>query len=53
MASPHVAGVAALKLAVDPTLTSAQVHAAIIAAATPGVVINPGPGSPNRLLFSR
>ncbi len=53
MASPHVAGVAALKLAVDPTLTSAQVHAAVIASATPNVVINPGLGSPNRLLYSR
>ena len=53
MASPHVAGVAALQLALDPTLTSAQVTAAIVAAATPGVVVNPGAGSPDRLVFSR
>ena len=30
---------------------AAQVSAALIANATPGVVLNPGPGSPNRLLF--
>ncbi len=49
--APHVAGGAALILAAHPQYTSAQVAAALIAAATPGVVGNPGPGSPNLLLF--
>ncbi|MEU1848255.1 S8 family serine peptidase [Streptomyces sp. NPDC019990] len=50
MASPHVAGAAALHLAGDPTATPAQVSAALTAAATTGVVTSPGSGSPNRLL---
>ncbi len=52
MASPHAAGVAALYLANNQAATPAQVHAAIVAGATPGVVTNPGPGSPNLLLYS-
>ncbi|MFE9747071.1 S8 family peptidase [Saccharothrix saharensis] len=51
MASPHVAGVAALHLAANPAATPAQVGAAVLNAATPNVVQNPGTGSPNRLLF--
>ncbi|MFC9505667.1 S8 family peptidase [Streptomyces sp. NPDC057002] len=50
MASPHVAGAAALHLADNPTATPAQVSAALTAAATTGVVTSPGSGSPNRLL---
>ncbi|MFI6851879.1 S8 family peptidase [Streptomyces sp. NPDC050416] len=50
MASPHVAGAAALHLADNPTATPAQVSAALTAAATTGVVTSPGTGSPNRLL---
>ncbi|MFF3554778.1 S8 family peptidase [Streptomyces tsukubensis] len=50
MAAPHVAGAAALHLGNNPTAPPAQVGSALVAAATPGVVINPGPGSPNRLL---
>ncbi|MFE3095399.1 S8 family peptidase [Streptomyces sp. NPDC059248] len=50
MAAPHVAGAAALHLGTNPTGTPAAVGSAIVSAATPGVVINPGPGSPNRLL---
>ncbi len=50
MASPHVAGAAALYLADNPTKTPAEVHAAIIAEATPNKVTNPGSGTPNRLL---
>jgi subtilisin family serine protease len=50
MAAAHVAGAAALVLHDHPTWTPAQVSAAVNSAATPGVVINPGPGSPNRLL---
>ncbi|MEV5355221.1 S8 family peptidase [Streptomyces sp. NPDC052693] len=51
MASPHVAGAAALHLAADPAATPAQVSAALTSAATTGVVTSPGTGSPNRLLY--
>ncbi|MCT7352187.1 S8 family peptidase [Streptomyces sp. 15-116A] len=51
MASPHVAGAAALHLAANPTATPAQVSSALTSAATTGVVGNPGSGSPNRLLY--
>ncbi|ESU51654.1 S8 family peptidase [Streptomyces filamentosus] len=51
MASPHVAGAAALYLADNPGSTPAQVSAGLVAAATTGVVGNPGSGSPNRLLY--
>ncbi|MFD9846594.1 S8 family peptidase [Streptomyces parvus] len=50
MASPHVAGAAAIYLADNPGSTPAQVSAGLVAAATTGVVGNPGSGSPNRLL---
>ncbi|WP_097880763.1 S8 family peptidase [Streptomyces sp. st140] len=50
MASPHVAGAAAIYLADNPGSTPAQVSAGLVAAATTGVVGNPGTGSPNRLL---
>jgi subtilisin family serine protease len=52
MASPHVAGVAALYLEGDPTASAATVTTAIINSATPNKVTNAGSGSPNRLLFS-
>jgi serine protease len=52
MASPHVAGVAALYLANNPTATPSQVTAAIINGSTPNKVTSPGTGSPNRLLYS-
>ncbi|HEX7330434.1 MAG TPA: S8 family serine peptidase [Pyrinomonadaceae bacterium] len=52
MASPHVAGVAALFLETNPTASPATVTAAIINSSTPNKVTNPGTGSPNRLLFS-
>ncbi|QRV32224.1 S8 family peptidase [Streptomyces californicus] len=51
MASPHVAGAAAIYLADNPGSTPAQVSAGLVAAATPNVVTNPGTGSPNRLLY--
>jgi subtilisin family serine protease len=51
MAAPHVAGAAALHLSANPGATPAQVGAAILDAATPNVITNPGTGSPNRLLF--
>ncbi|GAA1293395.1 S8 family peptidase [Saccharothrix xinjiangensis] len=50
MAAPHVAGAAALHLSANPGATPAQVGAALVTAATPNVVQNPGAGSPNRLL---
>lgn len=50
MATPHVAGAAALYLDIFPNKTPAQVAAAIVANATSGVIVNPGVGSPNLLL---
>jgi serine protease len=52
MASPHVAGVAALYLAGNTTATPSQVADAIVTTATTGKVTNPGSGSPNRLVYS-
>ena len=52
MATPHVAGVAALFLETNPSASPATVTAAIINSSTPNKVGNPGTGSPNRLLFS-
>jgi aqualysin 1 len=51
MASPHVAGAAALYLESYPQATAAQVTSAIIGAATTGVITSPS-GSPNRLLYT-
>lgn len=51
MASPHVAGTAALYLQSNPTATPSAVVSAIINNATSGKVANPGSGSPNRLLY--
>jgi subtilisin family serine protease len=50
MASPHVAGAAALYLARNPRATPAQVTSAILSAATRGVVTGNG-NAPNVLLF--
>ena len=52
MASPHVAGAAALLLQADPTATPATVAATLTANATTDAVANAGTGSPNRLLYS-
>ncbi|MCZ7558447.1 MAG: S8 family serine peptidase [Bacteroidia bacterium] len=52
MASPHVAGVAALYLSAHPTATPAQVETAIKSNATTGVLSSIGSGSPNSLLYS-
>jgi subtilisin family serine protease len=52
MAAPHVAGAAALYLADHPGATPAGVRDALVAAATKGRITNPGPGSPNALLYS-
>ena len=51
MATPHVTGVAALYLE-GHNATPLQVRNAIVGAATPNVVGNPGRGSPNLLLYS-
>lgn len=52
MATPHVAGVAALYLQAHPTASASSVASAIVSNATTGVVTSPGTGSPNRLLHS-
>ncbi|MFJ4716965.1 S8 family peptidase [Streptomyces sp. NPDC088785] len=50
MATPHVAGAAAVYLAGHPSATPAQVSSALVNGATSGVVTGPGSGSPNKLL---
>jgi serine protease len=52
MATPHVAGVAALYLAVNPSASPSAVQAAVVNNATPNEVTGAGSGSPNRLLYS-
>ena len=54
MASPHVAGVAALYLSIpgNSGASASTVSSAINSNATTGVVGNAGSGSPNRLLYS-
>jgi hypothetical protein len=52
MASPHVAGTAALYLSTNPSATPAQVASALTANATANLVTSPGTGSPNRMLYS-
>jgi hypothetical protein len=51
MAAPHVAGIAAVALAVNGAQSPAQLAAAIAASATPDVVISAGTGSPNLLAY--
>ena len=51
MASPHVAGVAALYLEANPGASPAAVTDAILTGATPGVITDPN-GSPNLLLYA-
>ncbi|MFF6815800.1 S8 family peptidase [Streptomyces sp. NPDC012403] len=50
MATPHVAGAAAVYLAGHTSATPAQVASALVNGATTGKVTAPGSGSPNRLL---
>ncbi len=52
MATPHVAGVAALYLQGNPTASPSTVNNAITSTATTGVVTGAQTGSPNRLLYS-
>ena len=53
MATPHVAGAAALYLSANPSATPADRAAALKDNATPSKVTNPGTGSPNQLLSTR
>ncbi|MGW5050303.1 S8 family serine peptidase [Actinokineospora sp. NPDC004072] len=51
MASPHVAGAAAVYLAGHAGATPAQVQTALKDGATKNTITSPGAGSPNNLLF--
>ncbi|MDG4862821.1 S8 family serine peptidase, partial [Streptomyces sp. T-3] len=50
LATAHTTGAAAVRLGVSPGDSPAAVAKALVGAASSGVVVNPGPGSPNRLL---
>ncbi|GAA2579286.1 serine protease [Dactylosporangium fulvum] len=52
MATPHVAGAAALYLAAHPDATPAEVRDALVNGAVTGAVKSPGSGSPNKLLYT-
>jgi len=52
MASPHVAGAAALYLELNPSASPAAVAQAITSGATSGVLGSVGTGSPNLLLYA-
>jgi subtilisin family serine protease len=52
MATPHVAGAAALILAANPADTPTQVKSALLASATPDRVVGRGIGSPNLILYT-
>ncbi|NLU77993.1 S8 family serine peptidase [Micromonospora sp. HNM0581] len=51
MASPHVAGAAALVLSANPSWTPQQVRDHLVGNSTPNVISNVGTGTPNRLLY--
>jgi hypothetical protein len=51
MAAPHVTGVVARILQQQPTATPADVANEVTSLATLNVVVDPGPGSSNRLLY--
>jgi subtilisin family serine protease len=52
MATPHVAGAAALFLSANPAATPADVAAGLTAAATPDKITNASAGTPNLLLYT-
>ncbi|HET6287962.1 MAG TPA: S8 family serine peptidase [Amycolatopsis sp.] len=51
MASPHVAGAAALYLAANPGATPQQVGDALVRSASPDLITNPGTDSPDKVLY--
>jgi len=51
MASPHVAGAAAILWSLHPEWTASEVSSSLIAAAIPNTVQNAGSGSPTSLLY--
>lgn len=51
MASPHVAGVLAQVRQWQPLVSAVVAQNIVITHSTPGIVINAGAGSPNRMLF--
>jgi subtilisin family serine protease len=51
-ASPHAAGTAAVLFGLDPKASARDISAAVLAAATPGVISDAGTGTPNLLLFA-
>ena len=51
MASPHVAGAAAILWSLHPEWTASEVSSSLIAAAIPNTVQNVGSGSPTSLLY--
>ncbi|MEM6453927.1 MAG: S8 family serine peptidase [Acidobacteriota bacterium] len=53
MASPHVAGAAALLLDENPSLNAAQVESTLIARSTQNVISGIQSGSPNDFLYTR
>ncbi|MEQ1764131.1 MAG: S8 family serine peptidase [Pyrinomonadaceae bacterium] len=52
MSSPHVAGVAALYLAVNPNASPATVSQNIVNSATTGAILNLDSVSPNKMVYS-
>jgi subtilisin family serine protease len=52
MATPHVAGAAAIVLAAHPAWTPARVRTFLVTTATTGKITGKGAGSPNRLLHT-
>jgi subtilisin family serine protease len=52
MASPHVAGAAALYKQANPGASASTIRNALVNNATTNVVTNAGTGSPNRLLYT-
>jgi len=52
MASPHVAGIAALLVSDSASITMPQLKVALSSLATPNVITNPGTGSPNLMAYN-
>jgi subtilisin family serine protease len=52
MASPHVAGVAALYLEQNPAAQPSDIVGLMTSDSTPSKVKSPGSGSPNLLIFT-